>query len=96
LIRLRVRDIAEEQGLRVQDLATKTGISYSTIIDLWYDRTRRIDKRTLDRLCRTLGVTPGDLFTYDPSEEEIGEPDLVAGVETDNEIGLPHVTAHPL
>ncbi len=66
MVRLRVREIAEGQGLNMQRLADKSGISYSTIVDLWYDRTRRLDKDTLSRLCQALNVTPGDVLKYEP------------------------------
>jgi putative transcriptional regulator len=78
MIKFRVREIAEKQGLNIQRLASKSGIAYSTILDLWHDRVRRIDKATLNRLCEALNVTPGDLIIRDPDDIElpelIGEP----------------------
>ncbi len=63
--------------MNMQNLATKSGISYSTIVDLWHDRTRRIDKDTLSRLCLALGTTPGELLAFDEeTEEEIDSPAL--------------------
>ncbi len=77
MVKLRVREIAEAQGLNAHSLSVKTGIAYSTITDVWHDRVRRIDKKTIDRLCRALNTTPGELFAYDPSEEEeIEVPEL--------------------
>ncbi len=70
MIRIKVREIAEGQGLNQQMLADKTGLAYSSVTDLWYDRVRRIDKRTLDRLCKTLDVSPGDLLERDGSKDE--------------------------
>ncbi len=79
MVRLRVREIAEGQGLNMQRLADKSGISYSTIVDLWYDRTRRLDKDTLSRLCQALNVTPGDLLAFEPETSGgIYSPALVA------------------
>ena len=69
MVRLRVREIAEAQDLNMNRLALKSGISYSTIVDLWYDRTRRLDKETLSKLCQALGVTPGDLLVWEPEEQ---------------------------
>ena len=71
MVRLRVKEIAEAQGLNMHSLATKTGISYSTIVDVWHDRTRRIDKETLSRLCQALGVTPGELLIFEEEEDEM-------------------------
>jgi DNA-binding Xre family transcriptional regulator len=79
VVKLRVREIAEAQGLNAHALSVKAGIAYSTITDVWHDRIRRIDKKTIDRLCRALSVPPGELFEWDPTkEEEIEEPELVA------------------
>ncbi len=79
MVSFRIREIAEAQGLNMQKLSAKSGISYSSIVDLWYDRTRRIDKDTLSRLCQALGVTPGELLTFEAEEESSGNytPGLV-------------------
>ena len=65
MVRFQVKEIAESQGLNMQKLADKSGISYSTIVDLWHDRTRRIDKDTLARLCEALGVSIGELLVWE-------------------------------
>lgn len=78
MIRLRVKEVAEGQGLNIQALAVKSGIAYSTILDLWHDRARRIDKNTLSRLCEALGVGAGDLVVYEESGEKDLEPALAA------------------
>ena len=79
MVRLRVKEVAEARGMNMQNLATKSGISYSTIVDLWHDRTRRIDKDTLSRLCLALEVKPGDLLSFDEEEsEERFSPALIA------------------
>lgn len=77
MIKLRVKEIAEAQGLNIQALSDKTGISYSTILDFWHDRVRRIDKSTLMRLCIALGVQPGDVIVRE-NGEDIQTPELVA------------------
>ena len=75
MIRMKVREIAEAQGLNMQALSDKSGIAYSSIIDLWYDRARVYHKRTLHRLCVALNVTPGDLLVEDGLEEKDETPD---------------------
>lgn len=79
MIKFLVREIAEGQGLNIQGLSDKSGIAYSTIVDVWYDRTRRIDKATLSRLCAALQATPGELLEYVEDEEADSKraPDLV-------------------
>lgn len=74
MIKLRVREIAENKGLNIQSLANRSEIAYSTVLDLWYDRVRRIDKTTLNRLCSALDVEPGDLIVREV--ENTGEKQL--------------------
>ena len=75
MIKFRVREIAEGKGRNIQALADKSEIAYSTILDLWHDRVRRIDKLTLNRLCVALEVSPGDLIVREP---DIRTPGLAA------------------
>lgn len=90
MVSFRVREVAEVQGLNMQKLSTKAGISYSSIVDLWYDRTRRIDKDTLSRLCHALGVTPGDLLMFEAEEDAEGNlsPGLTRLVSDTREPGI--------
>jgi transcriptional regulator with XRE-family HTH domain len=69
MVKLRVRELAEAQGLNIQELAKRSGIAYSSALDLWYDRVQRIDKKTIGRVAKALGVRPGELFG---EEEEPG------------------------
>jgi DNA-binding Xre family transcriptional regulator len=62
MVILRVRELAETQGMNIQELATRSGIAYSSALDLWYDRVQRIDKKTIDKVAKALGVRPGELF----------------------------------
>lgn len=65
MIRFRVREIAEQKGMTAQALSDKSTLAYSTIMDLWHDRAKRIDKRTLGRLCQALEADPGDIIVVD-------------------------------
>lgn len=69
MIILKVREIAEGKGMDMQRLATESGISQSTIVNLWHNCARRIDRRTLDRLCLALQVDPGDLLVREETTE---------------------------
>ncbi len=66
MIRLRIRETAERRGIsKPIDLARKTGLSFSVIHKLWNDQQTRIDLKTIESLCRCLGVAPGELFEID-------------------------------
>ena len=61
-IRLRVGDLARQQGLTIKALAARAGIAYNTAHTLATGRATRIDLDTLDRVCNALGVEPGAVF----------------------------------
>jgi DNA-binding Xre family transcriptional regulator len=54
--------------VNLNTLSAKSGISTSTLWYLLKDKTRfrAVNMVTLAKLCWTLGVQPGDLFTYVP------------------------------
>lgn len=68
MIRLLVRELAEARGWNISMLAEKTGLAYSSALDLWYDRVQRIDKKTMERLCSTFNVQPGELLTWEQEQ----------------------------
>ncbi len=69
MIRIRVRELAEERDWNIAALAEKTGLAYSSAVDLWYDRIQRIDKKTIERLCTAFDVEPGVLFVRVAEDE---------------------------
>jgi len=58
-----------ERGLKVAEVAASTGLTYATINSLYKGEARRIDLKTLNRLCAVLDVTPGDLLSYSPGQQ---------------------------
>lgn len=69
---LRVRELAEAQGMNITDLSRKALISYTTAHSLWHDRTDQLNRRTLDRVAHALGVRVGDLFGGEPEVDSTG------------------------
>ena len=65
---LRVKELAERQGLNITTLSFKSRLAYSTVFDFWHDRTAQLNRRTLDRLALALGVTVSDLFGGEPAD----------------------------
>jgi len=64
------RNIARLQaGQKVQSmrqLAEESGIPASVLDGLASNRVKRMDFRTLDRLCRFFACTPADILVYTP------------------------------
>lgn len=68
---LRVKDIAEQQGLNITTLGRKAELAYGTVHAIWHDKADQLNKRTLVRLARALDVKVADLFADDADKEPI-------------------------
>jgi len=80
MVRLMVKEVAQREGIRNPlDLATRTGLHYQTVYSLWRGESKQIGLKTIEKLCRTLGVRPGQLFQLDP---DIGQPGYPTSDET--------------
>jgi DNA-binding Xre family transcriptional regulator len=70
-VRLRVRELAEAQGMNLAVFQREAKLGMSTARRLWYNTSdgspnglplRRLDYDSLEVLCRFFGVTPNDLI----------------------------------
>ena len=67
MIKLLVKEVAEREGIRnALDLAKRAGLHYQTVYSLWRGESKQVGLATIEKLCRTLGVRPGQLFQLDP------------------------------
>ncbi len=66
MARLRVRELAQAQGLTISDLHRRADMAYTTMHALWHGTSLRIDLETLDRLAWVLDVQVPDLFIAEP------------------------------
>lgn len=63
----RLSRLLGERRMSVAELQRQTGLSYVTLHSLYRDKSTRVDFETLDRICRVLGVQPGDILEYQPN-----------------------------
>ncbi|ODB59645.1 MULTISPECIES: helix-turn-helix transcriptional regulator [Paenibacillus] len=70
MIRFSLDKIMKDRGLEQKDIVSITGINRNTVKALASNANARIDFPTLNTLCRTLGVLPGELIEYLPEDEE--------------------------
>ena len=82
MVRWKVRQQAEAQGWNIGRLAEEAKIAYSSALDIWHGRARRIDLAVLNRVCNALKCTPGDVFDYEPGDMI---EDYAEGPETEQE-----------
>ena len=73
MVRFRVRELAEAQGMNISELhrrinlTTPTArIGRSTIVRLWHNQDANPRMDSLTAIARALGVEPGDLITSEP------------------------------
>ena len=66
---LRVKELAQEQGLNILTLSQKARLAYGTVQGLWHDKAEQYNRKTLDRVAVTLGVRVPDLFGGEPEED---------------------------
>jgi len=62
MIRLRVREVAEQQSLNMAQLARRADIDQRTLRRIYRDPTQEISTLVLDKLAMALGVSPADLL----------------------------------
>ena len=67
MIRFKVFEVMAQRGFMTRKaLAEATDIDENTMGKLVKDEVTRIDKKTLNALCRMLDCQPGDLLEYVP------------------------------
>lgn len=77
---LRIKELAEAQGLNITTLARKAELSYTTAHALWHDTAKQWNRDTLNSVARVLGCRVSDLIAGEPGEPKSGnwEPALIA------------------
>ena len=66
MIRIKIREIAEEKGIEnPYQLMKVTGLNYAQCHLYWNSEPRQIGVDALNRLCMALGVTPGQIFEFE-------------------------------
>lgn len=69
-IRVRLREAREEKGWTQVQLAEKAGVRQASISAIEGDKMKRIDLDILERLCRALGLEPGDLLELEDKKRK--------------------------
>ena len=62
-VRCALSTLMGRDKLDMQDIHRKTGMSRSTIANLYYERTRRIDFDTIEKMCELFNCKVGE-FLY--------------------------------
>ena len=69
VIKIRLNEILEERGRTLYWLSQETGIRYATLWHMSRDEVSLLNLKTLDAVCTTLNVKPGDLLVQKPKRK---------------------------
>ena len=59
-----------EKRYTIIEVSRKTGLTTSTISNLYNDKVKRLDFDTLEKLCKVFNCQPNDLFEYIPDNTQ--------------------------
>ena len=66
MVRLRVKEIAEEKGFNQSSLSRAANISFNTVKRIYRDPYKEVTTTTLERIAKALGVHIADLLEEIP------------------------------
>jgi len=70
MINIRLDYVLLDRRMKLKDLAEVTGLAVNNLSVLKTNKARAIRFSTLNRLCKALNCTPGDLIEYIPETQE--------------------------
>ncbi len=70
MIRLRVKEVAQERGLSLSRLSRISDVSYKVVQRMWRNPEESFNTESLKRIAAALNVSMGDLFEDVPDEEQ--------------------------
>ena len=65
MLKLRVKELAEERGLNRSQLQIKSGVTLPLLNRYWNNSTTEVKLDALEKIARALGVEPGVLIVTD-------------------------------
>ncbi len=74
-IHCKLQDLLWEKRLKAADLVRMTGISKTTIHQLYHDRVTKVDYGVVDKVCGALKCGIEELFSRDPDGVECAKGD---------------------
>ena len=70
MIKAKLHRVMADRDMRKQkELVEMTGLTPNTISDFYTGKVKTVRFSTLDKLCKALDCTPGDLLEYIPDPE---------------------------
>ena len=71
MIKNNLSRVLGERLLKISDIHEATGISRSTLTEIYYRRNENVKLETLQKICDYLQIPLSELIEYDPTEQEV-------------------------
>ena len=71
MIRLRVKEVAQQKGMSMGKLSRKSDVNYRTVKQIYANPTISITTYTLNKLAGALGVPASELIETLPDQPEV-------------------------
>ncbi len=68
MVRLKVREIAEQKGIGLSPLSRLADVHYRTIQGIWRNPYQGVNTKTLEKIAKALEVQTADLIEDIPDE----------------------------
>jgi DNA-binding Xre family transcriptional regulator len=69
MIRLKVKEVAQQKGFSQRKLSLRSGVDLRTVQRIFRDPTRIVTTETLDKFAKTLEVDASELIESVPDDE---------------------------
>ncbi len=69
MVRLRVKEVAEQKRISMSKLSRTADVNYKTIQAIWRNPYQGVNTKTLERLAKALAVSTAELIEDVPDEE---------------------------
>ena len=81
MINSNLSEILGRKRIKMSELAQKAGINKNTVLNLYHNRSSRIEFEVLNKICNILECTPNDILRH--------TPDLDKGFLAEGHFGAP-------
>ena len=66
MIKCNLSEILGRKRIKMSELARLAGVNKNTVLNLYHDRSSRIEFEVLNKLCNILECTPSDILQHTP------------------------------
>lgn len=70
MIKNNLSEILGKKRMKMSELAEMAGLNKNTVLNLYHEKSTRIEFQVLDKLCMALNCQPGDLLEYVPDVDD--------------------------